>query len=363
MHRFLIFGAALIGLMSSVSAQQKQSMTVQKANTSPIFAGVFHPATGLNSSSGNTPKVGPVTLYNNNNYSNYYSLPGKDQEWVDNGRLLDRNHDSLEQFGSFDFTYCSTSSNANGVTTTIRFYDESVYCAGPVNWPTSDCAYQFNNLPGGTNGNLACWFVLVDLAGVECNLTSDPAGNQRFGWSHTWGDNFSGSWIAEGGLGQTSSWTWWDRNASNANSGYQGCYWFGWPPWNGFAMAAQGNYAETSNVDCPPGIDDSLWLSINDEVQVGKTVSWTVTGQSAGATTHFWASPDVVCNDLNTAFGIDAHEIARYGSRVFQNDALGSHTFTIPPTAGGGLTWYTQAATRSAGLPTAMSNGLQHYVF
>jgi hypothetical protein len=363
MFRFLILSAAFLGLVSSATAQQKQPLTLQKATVSPSFAGVFHPSTGLSSSSGNTPKAGPVMLYNNNDYSNYYSIPGKNQEWVDNGKLLDRNHDSLEQISSFDFTYCSSDSNSNGVATTVRFYDDSIYCGGPVNWPTSECAYQIDALPGGVNGNLACWVVLVDLAGVECNLTSDPAGIRYFGWSNTWNNRFSGPWIAKGGYGQTSSFTWWDRNASNANSAYQGCFWFGGLPWQGFALAAQGNYAETSNVDCPPGIDDSLWLSINDEVQVGNTVSWTVTGQSAGATTHLWASPDVVCNDLNAAFGIDAHEIARYGSRVFQNDAFGSHTFTIPPTAGGGLNWYVQAATSSAGRPTAMSNGLKHYVF
>jgi hypothetical protein len=363
MLRFSILSATFISLVSTAMAQQKQSPTVQKTTSSPMFAGVFHPATGLVPHSGNTPKAGPVPLYNNNRYTNYYNLIGKNQELVDNGMLLDRNHDSLEQFSSFDFSYCSTSPNANGVTTTVRFYDESIYCGGPVNWPTSECAYQIDNLPGAVNGNLTCWIVLVDLAGVECNLTSDPVGNRHFGWSHTWGDNLSGAWIAGGGYGQTNSMTWWDRNASNANSAFQGCWFVGCNPWAGFALAAQGNYAETSNVDCPPGVDDSLWLSINDEVQVGNAVSWTVTGQSVGATTHLWASPDVVCNDLNTAFGIDAHEVARYSSRVLQNDALGSHTFTIPPTAGSGLTWYTQAATGSAGRPTAMSNGLKHYVF
>jgi hypothetical protein len=37
---------------------------------------------------------------------------------------------------------------------------------------------------------------------------------------------------------------------------------------------------------------------------------------------HFWASSDVVCNDLNTAFGTETLEIARYASRVFQNAAF-----------------------------------------
>jgi hypothetical protein len=362
MLRFLIFGAALIGLMSSVSAQQKQILTVKKANTDPSFAGVFHPTTGLNSSSGNTAKAGPITIYNNNTFLNYFSLSGTNQEWVDNGKLLDRNHDSSEQISSFDFTYCTNDPNANGAATTVRFYDDSIYCGGPVNWPTSECAYQIDNLPGGVNGNYACWTVLVDLAGVECNLTSDPAGIRSFGWSNTWSNNFSGPLLGVGGYGQTDSFTWWDRNASNANSAYQGCFWFGFPPM-GFAMAAQGNYAETSNVDCPPGVDDSLWLSINDEVRVGNAVSWTVTGQNSGAATHFWASPNVVCNDLNAFLGIDAHEVAQYSTRVMQNDSFGIHSFTIPTAAGGGLTWYTQAATGSAGLPMAMSNGLKHYVF
>jgi hypothetical protein len=363
MLRTLILSAAIATLVGSASAQQKLQWTTQKATANPIFAGVFHPATGLTSAPGNTVRSGPVMLYNNNDYSNYYSLPGKIQEWVDNGKLLDRNHDSLEQISSFDFTYCSSDPNANGVATTVRFYDDSIYCGGPVNWPTSECAYQISDLPGGANGNLACWIVLVDLSGLECNLTSDPAGNRRFGWGHSWNNDFSGPWIAKGGYGQTDSFTWWDRNASNANSAYQGCFWFGSLPWVGFALAAQGNYAETSNVDCTPGANDSLWLSLNDEVQVGNVMDWTVTGQNPGAATHFWTSPNVVCNDLNAFLGIDAHEVAQYSTRVMQNDSFGIHSFTIPTAAGGGLTWYTQAATGSTGLPTAMSNGLKHYVF
>jgi len=365
MFRNLLTGAAVIALISGATAQQKQQMNVQKASVNPTFAGVYHPSTGLVSGNGNTAKAGPDTIYNNNLLSGYYSVPGVNQEWIDNGKLADRNHDHLDQINGFDFTYCSAA--ANGVDDVVNFYDESVYCGGPTNWPVADCAYGFAGLPGGNNGNLACWIVTVDLCGVECNLTTDPAQNRSFGWSHTWNDGTTGPWIANGGAGQTDSFTWYDTAAANANSAYQGCFWFGGIPWAGFAMAAMGNPVETTSYSSAAGngVDDSLCLSMDASAQIGATINLTVSDAAGNPmASTWWASASSADMDLSGAFGIDAHLLADYSSRVTESSsATGVHTLTVPGAAGGGMTWYSQAAMGAAGVPSAMSNGLAHYIF
>jgi hypothetical protein len=367
MFRNILTGAAVIALISGATAQQKQQMNVQKASVNPTFAGVYHPSTGLVSGNGNTAKSGPDELYNNNALSNYYSIPGTDQEWVDNGLLADRNHDSAEQINGFNFTYCSAA--ANSVDNVIRFYDESVYCGGPTNWPTADCSYDIPGLPGGSNGNLACWIVTMDLCGgFECDLTTTAAQNRSFGWSSTWNDASTGPWIADGGAGQTDSFTWWDTNAANANSGYQGCFWFGGIPWAGFAMAAVGNPVETTSYSSAggPGADDSLCLSMDVSAQGGATVNLTVSDAAGVAVASTWfASATATDISLMGPFGIDAHLLSNYGTKAFESvSATGVHTLTVPGGAGGGMTWYSQGATLdAAGAPTAMSNGLAHYIF
>ncbi len=366
MFRNLLTGAAVIALISGATAQQKQQMNVQKASVNPIFAGVYHPSTGLVSGNGNTVKSGPEVIYNNNALSGYYSVPGANQEWVDNGMFADRNSDSAEQVNGFNFTYCSSAPNA--VDNVIRFYDESVYCGGPVNWPVADCAYGFPGLPGSLNGNgnLTCWIVTVDLCGVECDLTTDPNQSRSFGWSSTWNESTTGPWIANGGAGQTDSFTWWDTLAANANSGLVGCFWFGGTPWAGFAMVAMGNPVETmSHTSATPGADDSLCLSLDVSAQQGVTVNFSVTDAAGNlAASTLWVSATSADLDLSGAFGIDAHLLADYASRVLESSsATGVHPVTVPmnPLATG--VWYSQAATGAAGVPSAMSNALVHNVF
>jgi hypothetical protein len=137
--------------------------------------------------------------------SNYYVLAGQLQEFVDEGILLDRNHDSIEQLNGMEFTYCSIDPSPNGIGATINFYDETLPCQGPSSWPVADCSYSFDGLPGGPNGNLACWTIELDLTGFECDLTTDPAAQRLFGWSTTWNQPASGPWLAQGGRGTLDS--------------------------------------------------------------------------------------------------------------------------------------------------------------
>jgi hypothetical protein len=360
MLRNLLTGAAVIVLISGATAQQKQQMKVQKASVNPTFVGIYHPSSGFVSSNRNTVRSGPDVLYNDNVLTNYYSVQGADQEWIDFGELADRNHDSIEQINGFNFTYCSAA--PNGVDDVVRFYDESIYCSGPPTWPTTDCAYGLAGLPGGNNGNLACWIVTVDLCGIECNLTTDAAQNRLFGWSHTWADNYTGPWISKGGSRQHTAFTWYDTLAANANSAYQGCFWF-FLNWTGFAMAAEGNPIETISYSSAmgSGAGDTLCLSMDLSAQVGATVTLTVSSGGVPTASTWWAGANRVDNYIPT---IDAHELAHYATRSTDNtSATGAHTLTVPPAAGGGMTWYSQAAWIRGGGPGLMSNGLAHYIF
>ncbi len=231
MFRNILTGAAVIALISGASAQQKQQVQVQKAQA-PQYAGTFSPLTGFVSAN-NQNRIGNAEAYNNNTLSNYYSVPGQDQEWIDNGQLSDTDGTGAEAVDGLSYTYCSSDANPNGVYEIITIYDDSVYCAGPTNWPVFDCGYGVSGLPGGNNGALACWIVTLDLAGVECNLTDGHGGSM--GWGQIWDNASTGPWIANGGLGQTDSFTWFDTLAPNANA-FQGCYWFGGIPWAGFSM-------------------------------------------------------------------------------------------------------------------------------
>lgn len=152
--------------------------------SNPQYAGVYHPSYGFRPAK-NVERSGPVLIYNNMDLTSYYSIPGTDQEWIDEGQFLSRHSDLSEQVNGTSFIYCSAEDAPNGITSVFRLYDETIICAGPPAWPAADCSYALAGLPGGSNGNLACWQVDLDLSGFECNLTTDPSGNQLFGFSHT----------------------------------------------------------------------------------------------------------------------------------------------------------------------------------
>jgi len=250
MFRNILTGAAVIALISGASAQQKQTVSVQKAQA-PQHAGTFSPLTGFVGSNQN--RIGTAHVINNSILTNYYSVPGMNQEWIDNNVLMDTDGTGAEVVDGMIYTYCSSDANPNGVYEVITVYDDSVYCAGPTNWPVFDCGYGVSGLPGGTNGALACWIVTLDLAGVECNLTDGHGGSA--GWGQVWDNSSTGPWLAGGGNGQTDSFTWFDWNVPNANA-FQGCYWFGGTPAAGFDMqmfAADAGGLTLSTTGAPGG--------------------------------------------------------------------------------------------------------------
>lgn len=358
MFRNILTGAAALALITGASAQQKQQMTVNKTTATPQFAGTFHPSTGLVNSNGGVAKLGPDSIFNNNILSNYYSVPGMDQEWIDEGILADRNSGSTDQINGMNFTYCSN--EAVAIQNTITVYDEVTICGGPLAWPTADCAYAVGGLPGQNNGAFACWIVTVDLTGIECNVTTDPAQNRYFGWGQAWDNASTGPWIASGGNGADNSFTWFDTNAPNANAAFLGCYWFGGTPFANFAAQLFGNPVETFSYSSATNgrrADDNIVMTLDASAQAGATVTF-----STGVATTLFAASTAVDVDLLPIFGIEASLLADYQRRQFTSTGLTDHAVTVP--AGISGMFYTQAgAVDINGNPTAMSNGLSHNIF
>ncbi|NQU48909.1 MAG: hypothetical protein HQ519_09710 [Planctomycetes bacterium] len=246
MHQTLLTCAISIVLISSAYSQQKQGVSIEKAVT-PQYAGTFSPQTGFISTK-NQNRMGTDLVVNNAIQSNYFAIPGMDQEWVDNNILMDTNGNGFESVNGLIFNYCSTDINPLGLQQTIHVYDDSVYCNGPVNWPVADCSYNITNLPGSTNGMTTCWEIEVDLIGVECDLTDGHGGSA--GWGQVWDNNLTGPVLSSGGNGQTNSFTWFETNTKI----FIGCYWFGGSPWAGFDMQMySGNSALTLTTTGSPG--------------------------------------------------------------------------------------------------------------
>ena len=298
MFKHTLTACAVLTLLSSATSQQKQQLTIEKAIT-PQFAGTYHPATGFVSANQN--RVGTDLVINNTTLSGYFAYAaGPDQEWIDNNILMDTNGNGTESVNCMEYTYCSSWSNPNGIYETITVYDDSVYCAGPTNWPTFDCGYGLATLPGGVNGALACWVVALDLTGVECNLTDGHGGSA--GWGQIWDNNLTGPWLASGGLGQTNSFTWFDWSVPNANA-FQGCYWFGGTPWAGFAMKMYG---------------EGAGMTLTTTGAPGGTMSFDTTGASPGGTVA-----------TMYAFGIGSHTVSNPITGNSVTTGLASTGFTI----------------------------------
>ena len=144
--------APAAGLFAQTTKSDASAM-LHKAVT-PQYAGTFSPISGFTTQGTSGRSAGTRLVVNNGILQNYYSYGGIGQEWVDNNKLYDLSTDHTEQVNGIHFIYCSSDTNPNGVSVTMNFYDESVYCAGPTNWPTADCSYEIADLPGAQNGNL-----------------------------------------------------------------------------------------------------------------------------------------------------------------------------------------------------------------
>lgn len=243
MRTFTFRFFALLFLSSHALAQAQ--IPIQKP-VAPQFAGTYKVSEGKLTSASNT-RANFVSIYNNNTLTNYYSVPGIDQEWVDEGQFCGQ---SERQITCFDFVYCSTEPDPsqNSGTITFTFYDEFTICAGPSNGGNFAnggfvCAYDVVGLPlGDPNGVIQCWIVSVDLSGgFECTsdltvgLTADEANGKLFGWGIIPRNNNTGPWLASGGKGADNAFVWFDSFGI-----FQGCFWFGGVPFASFSMQLYG---------------------------------------------------------------------------------------------------------------------------
>jgi len=358
MFRNILTGVAVIALVAGAGAQQKAQMTVKKAAT-PQFAGVYTPSQGFVSSNPNS-RSGPDVLHNNMTLSNYYSVPGAYQEWVDEFAMADRGVNDTEQLNGFDFIYCSSevdSATGNTGTCTLNFYDENIYCGGPVNWPTADCSYAIAGIPmTDANGNFACWIVGVDLqGGAECNLTTEGAAMKLGGWGAVWDHGNTGPWLASGGYGNGDAFTWFDTLTGTLT----GCYWFGGVPFAGFGIQMYGTVDDTqAYYSSAPDVNDTLTYSCPTAVVGGSTATFEVADPASGADYRMIAAP----NSLEMGFN-DGTLLVDYFNRFNGSPFLmpgGSLTVNVPSLSG---SVYTQAAETmgSATNVTAFSNGLVHH--
>ena len=347
--------APAAGLFAQTTKSDASAM-LHKAVT-PQYAGTFSPISGFTTQGTSGRSAGTRLVVNNGILQNYYSYGGIGQEWVDNNKLYDLSTDHTEQVNGIHFIYCSSDTNPNGVSVTMNFYDESVYCAGPTNWPTADCSYEIADLPGAQNGNLACWSVDVDLGGVECNLTSDPTGARSLGWGQVWHNDETGPWLADGGYGQTCSFTWFDTNTNT----FLGCYWFSCMPHEGFYLQLFGGPIDTNRYwaddlgGASTAFDNGL-LDVDFEVKSGNTCTFTLTDTMATGFTHMklFSSPNPAISPIS-AFG--GNVLIDPLTATPQPVGGTSQTYTIPNLGGD---YYTQAACFSNGNLVGFSNALRH---
>ncbi|TAH38700.1 MAG: hypothetical protein EYC70_04850 [Planctomycetota bacterium] len=281
------------------SAYSQTTLPVQRA-TPPKFAGVYKAATGEFSPTTGGARSGPDVIFNNMVATNYYAVPGAGQEWIDEGGLVDRAGEFLDQINGFDFIYCSTDPAPTGAIT-ISFYRQTLECVGPLLSGTPDgpdCSYLLSGLPLGTpTGGLQCWIVHVDLSGgAECPSdqafgfpTEDAQDvNRLFGWGFLPGDANTGPWLRQGGRRTTNNFLWWD----SLGQAMVGCFWFGGTPFASFALRLYGGPEATWRYwPDAPGPRDTLTLD-STAVVPGQSATWSVAPTTAGRFYWLIASPD-----------------------------------------------------------------------
>ncbi|KAA3605158.1 MAG: hypothetical protein DWQ01_21450 [Planctomycetota bacterium] len=368
MSRTLLAAAAVLTLSASVAAQTQ--VPVSKAVT-PKHAGVYKMATGELVPATPGERSGPVVIFNASELTNYYSVPGLDQEWLDEGSLLDRNPGNVEQMNGMEFVYCSTEADAtqNSGTVTFAFYDDTIVCSGPSNGGNFAlggylCAYDIVGLPlGDANGAIQCWIVTVDLmCGFECppdlsfDWATDNANTKLFGWSFIPRNDNTGPWLTKGGTqasGIDNSFVWFDQFGALV-----GCFWFGGTPFANFAMKMWGNDAGVRHYNAvAPGAADDYCMSMLDAGAGNYTFDIT---DAAGTSVGGWLVASLGAGELPVAGG---HLMI----------ALPNLPPTPVPVAAGGSTYAVPAGTfylqgvgtanggpPSAGnLPNHWSNGIQ----
>lgn len=343
-----------VGLIAQSQAPVYKAVPPQYAGTYSLLTGELTQSTTF----------GPSTLYNNNSLTNYYSIPGLDQEWIDEGRFCGQED---VQINGFNFTYCSTQADPtqNSGTITFTFYDDLVICTGPTNGGNYVnggflCAYDVVGLPlGDPNGGIQCWIVTIDLVGgFECtpylssqtcyasDLTADEANGKLFGWGIIPRDNNTGPWLASGGKGSDNSFVWFDQLGI-----FQGCFWFGGAPFASFAFTAFGPAEKTEayypcNPVPTPGTDsDNTLFVINSNA--GGILSTSYSGDVLNAFIIAGAVPnDQTVGALGTL-------LISLPPLFPTPEDYGGGTYSNTPV---GMTAYIQVVETANGLPPNMGN-------
>jgi len=323
----------------------------------PEYAGTFHPVTGFQPSGGLDRRGTRLIL--ESRLTNYFGLPGAGQEWIDDVFLEDLSADHSEQINGMDFTYCSYETNPNGVAVTMNFYDESIYCQGPVNWPVSDCSYVLAGLPGGNNGSLACWTITLDLWGVECDLTT--SGGKRTGWGQVWDNSNSGPWTGTAPPASTDYWTWFDTSAPNLNAAFMGCWWNGGLPEKSFYFNLYGGPVDTNRfwaegLGGTSTVFDNGLLDVVNQVKAGNTVTFELTDPNSIGFDgmQLYHSPNMATSAISYQGGNVLIDPATATALPIGGT---SQTYTVPAVM---RDYYTQAACFRGGQLVGFSNALRH---
>lgn len=357
----LLFALTLVLASAPQVDDDAQRVRIERASGAPQFAGVYHPRFGFREATDRGARFGPEIVWNAPQLSNYYSIPGAEQEWVDGGTLRRRHAEPREQFNSLEFTYCTSINPPAGLASTMRFYDEHVECRGPSAWPTANCSYGLSGLPGHSNANstLSCWTVAVDLSGVECDLALDPVQNRMFGWSNTWENDDTGPWLTWANApGVDNSFMWYDRVAMTN----EGCWWHGGLAILQFDLRLWGQppevFAYTSQAGV--GADMSLALEAHDTARAGASILFTLIdltqGTSAEAPGMLFASWARADQDLQARFGIDASLLIDADQVKWRSfSSHGTHQSPTIPSSAKGNSIYVQGVQLLGARPTRLT--------
>ena len=383
MHRSWLSLLAAGTLASGAWAQaQAQAQAPVYRAVPPKYAGTYKMATGeFVPASRVRNAAGTVVIFNNTTPTDYYSVPGYNQEWIDEGILNDRNNCDTEQLACFEVIYCSTDPAASG-TIIYTFYDETIECTGPTGGVPGqpNCAYALSGLPMGTpTGGIQCWIVTVDLNGVECpdntgasfRSTGAHAANPLFGWGILPQLNNTGPWLRKGGKGTVNDFVWYDRNAGTN----VGCFWFGGVPFAGFSMKIWGynrnsvhyvdNDTNTANARWGTKALDTKNLVNGTDVVAGSLAYWTVTNPTAGrvyALVYEIGGPTV--SNFAGQGGATGTALVSLWTAAAQNFPMpgGSLSLTVPssvPPAAHVQAFELQGGSALANV-TGCSNGIRH---
>lgn len=346
MLRNILTGVAVVALCAGAAAQNQANFH-SKANTPVKYLGEYKMATGEWSLSS---RAGTRVLYNCTTWGNYFSTVGNslttaaDQLWIDEGHVQDSNASGVDQVNGFDFAYCSydLDPTGNSGAILINFYDDYVPCTSPA---AATCAYTITGLPLGSNGNLACWGVGMDLeGGAECSTdtsamfrTHDAAGAARyFGWAFGSNPGMSGmndtgsildlpcaNPVSGAGCGSgNENFFWWE----DPTAAWSGCYWFGGVPYGSLSMKMYGPSAGTAAYG---HANNTLAFSTSDYAP-GSNVTFNVSGHSTSNTVSMVVSAGTWSYTLPAA-----ELVVSYPWLVdFAMDAAtGSLTLTVPGSA------------------------------